>query len=79
MPKFEIVKDAGIDFPVGKIIETDELHPSLEAHVKRVIGKVAVEEVVEQDPPKEDKPDPKPKKDPVKKEPIPKEDDDDNT
>lgn len=34
--KYEVVKDAGVGFEVGKIIETDSLHPSLLQHVRQV-------------------------------------------
>lgn len=34
--KYEVVKDAGVGFEVGKIIETDNLHPSLLQHVRQV-------------------------------------------
>lgn len=34
--KYEVVNDAGVGFEVGKIIETDSLHPSLLQHVRQV-------------------------------------------
>lgn len=46
MPKYQVVTKFGADYPVGSIIETDELHPSLAQHV-RPLGATGVEEVEE--------------------------------
>lgn len=45
MPKYEVVKSPGFQFPVGMIFETDSLHPSMRQHVKLAGGKKPVAEV----------------------------------
>lgn len=39
MPKYEVVTSPGIDYPVGKVFETDKLHKVMFQHVKQVDGK----------------------------------------
>lgn len=46
MPKYQVVTKFGADYPVGAIIETDSLHPSLAQHV-RPLGATGGEEVEE--------------------------------
>lgn len=78
MPKYEVVKDAGVGMEVGKIIVTDNLHPSLFQHVRQISAAQAEEQEQEQEEqkPEEAKPTGKGRKAPVE---PPKPDDDDNT
>ncbi len=41
MPKYEVVKSAGFDFPVGKVFESDNLHKSMFQHVKLIDKRAA--------------------------------------
>lgn len=45
MPKYEVVTSPGVDYPVGKIFETDKLHKVMFQHVKPVDGKRAAAKV----------------------------------
>lgn len=38
MPKYEVVKSAGVSFPVGRQFEVDVLDPALVQHCKEVGG-----------------------------------------
>lgn len=51
MRKYEVISNFGADHPVGSIIETDNLHPSLEQHVRALgpSGKTAAVEEVASD------------------------------
>lgn len=60
--KYEVIKDAGVGFEVGKIIESDNLHPSLLQHVRQVsVGAVKDEGESEKKPAGKAKAEPKPK------------------
>ena len=45
MPKYEVVTSPGVDYPVGKVFETDNLHRVMFQHVKRVDGKRAAAKI----------------------------------
>lgn len=78
MPKYEVVKSPGLQYPVGYEFETDNLHPSMEQHV-RMIGRKSVEPV-EPEPEAPTEPEKvvtKPAR--AKPESKPKDEDDDNT
>lgn len=47
MPKYEVIKSPGVQFPVGMTFETDSLHPSMRQHVKPVGVKKPVVEVID--------------------------------
>lgn len=47
--KYEIIRDAGVGLEVGKIIETDSLHPSLLQHVRQISGSAAAAAAAEGD------------------------------
>lgn len=34
MPRYEIITSPGFQYPVGAVIETDNLHPSMVQHVR---------------------------------------------
>lgn len=38
MPKYEVVKGAGVSFPVGRVFEVDDIYPGLLQHVKQIDG-----------------------------------------
>lgn len=79
MPKYEVVKSPGLQYPVGYEFETDNLHPSMLQHV-RMIGRKPVEPV-EPEPETEVEEPEKPVDKPSRAKPAtkPKDDDDDNT
>lgn len=45
MPKYEVVTSPGVDYPVGKVFETDKLHKVMFQHVKPVDSKRAAAKV----------------------------------
>lgn len=45
MPKYEVVTSPGVDYPVGKVFETNNLHKVMFQHVKLVDGKRAAAKV----------------------------------
>ncbi|QMP23928.1 hypothetical protein DDSR119_10 [Pseudomonas phage DDSR119] len=36
MAKYQITRSPGLDWPVGAILETDKLHPSMRPHVRQI-------------------------------------------
>jgi hypothetical protein len=80
MAKYEVIKDAGAQFPVGFEFETENLHPSMIQHVRQVGRSSKAEEPEPEKDPEQEKPTKptKPVKSPDK--PTPQVDpDDDNT
>lgn len=41
MPKYEVVTSPGVDYPVGKVFETDKLHKVMFQHVRLIDSKRA--------------------------------------
>ncbi len=50
MPKYEVVKSAGISFPVGRQFEVDVLDPALVQHCKQIDGGKAKAKVEDDGP-----------------------------